>query len=247
MTTITERARCSECGHLRSDGDNYSCERTDSPIAAATASVLRKCNLFRKKGSAGEEEVQLTRHYDAPATDAAKREGFLDRTLGRILDIKQETQLKAFAIFCFLAIAGALLSPLVRNPVYQLSMQNAWVLSVCLFGIIVIALGDRITSFTISKEKLDVTLNDVKGYMKKRFEEIESETSSSSSSSEESSDISEKLDEAKELLKKKSKTKTADDIVESARDIGNLLGMLEEVEKTRKKVRKQAESESTED
>ena len=182
---------------------------------------------------------------------------FFERMLDKVLKIKQENQLKALAIFFFAIIALILVSPVIRTPEAYLPPNHVVIVVICLIAIGVVALGDRITSLKISKEKLELTLSQVKGFMEQRFEEVESEVQSSSSSSsssslssssssseassEERAAISEKVSEAKEILSRDIKLESPEDIVATARDIGNLLGMFEEIQKTRRSVKAEAD------
>ena len=170
---------------------------------------------------------------------------FIDRTLDKILSIKRDIQLKAIAIVFFGVIAFIMCYPLLHNPEAVISTQQVTVISLCIFGIIITVLSDRLASFTISKDKLDVTLTQVKEYMGKQIEDARADLASQApslpqSSSEEYNALNTKLSEAEALVKKEPKKDSSKELIETARDIGNLLGMLEEVEKRRKEIKSQA-------
>ena len=170
---------------------------------------------------------------------------FIDRTLDKILSIRRDIQLKAIAIVFFGVIAFIMCYPLLRNPEAEISTQHVTVISLCIFGIIITVLSDRIASFTISKDKLDVTLTQVKEYMGKQIEDARADLASQAlslpqSSSEEYNELNSKLSEVEALVKKESKKDSPEELIQTARDIGNLLGMFEEIEKRRKQIKSQA-------
>ena len=75
---------------------------------------------------------------------------FIDRTLDKILSVKRDIQLKAIAIVFFGVIAFTMCYPLLHNPEAVISTQQVTVISLCIFGIIITVLSDRLASLNKS-------------------------------------------------------------------------------------------------
>ncbi|MDP8229860.1 MAG: hypothetical protein P9L93_02020 [Candidatus Gorgyraea atricola] len=166
--------------------------------------------------------------------------------IDKLFSLKSDIQLKALAIAIFGSIAIIMCLPLIQYRGAMMGSQQVAIITLAIFGIIIVILSDRITSLNISKDKLNITLAELKKNVKETIDFVRSDlkevssssssSASSSSSSEDISNIQKKLSEVESLMDTKAEKESAQELFQDATNIGQAMGMLQEIMKSYKEI-----------
>jgi hypothetical protein len=152
---------------------------------------------------------------------------------------KPENWMKVAALAIFGFIVLIMCIP-VATGVIALGASHTAVVSVAVFGIIVVTLSDRIISLTISKGQLKVQLAELKRGVKETIKLVRSdverqpvsasasEPAASQERAEEHAKLVEQLAYAESLIEKEANQQSIPELVKDAQNIGKAMGVLRE-------------------
>ena len=154
----------------------------------------------------------------------------------RLFSIRSDIQLKVLAIVVLAAIALIMGYPLVADPNLQFSASQATVITLSIFGIIIIILADRIVSLNVSKDKLNITLSELKKDVKETIEYVREDLQEASPRPD--VELEKKLKDVETVVSKEKGGESVEELVENAKDIGEAMGTLREIMKSYKRFNK---------
>lgn len=170
--------------------------------------------------------------------------GLLDQTIERILSVKTDVQLKALAILIFAVIAIMMCMPIASGKATEFSLQQLGVIFLCVSGVIIVILSDRIVSLKFSKDKLNIKLAEIKDSVNETITEVEHLSTrttppppvsaaavpeSTASAKKDSEDAGDRLKQARQLVSQPVSSDRMEDMLKDAENIGLAMRMLRKV------------------
>lgn len=157
----------------------------------------------------------------------------------KLLSIRSDIQLRVLAIVVLAGIALIMCYPLVANPNLQISVAQVSVITLSIFGIIIIILADRIVSLNVSKDKLNITLSELKKDVKGTIEYVREDLQEASPPPDvtpklqaEYQELQNKMKDVETVVSKEKGGKSVEELMEDAKDIGEAMGTLREIMKS---------------
>lgn len=161
----------------------------------------------------------------------------------KLFSIRSDIQLRVLAIVVLAGIALIMCYPLVANPNLQINAAQVTVITLSIFGIIIIILADRIVSLNISKNKLSITLSELKNNVKETIEYMREDLqeaspppdvtpTSQAEHQEQQKKIEKKIEDVETVVLKGKSGKSVEELMEGAKDMGEVMGMLREIMKS---------------
>lgn len=157
----------------------------------------------------------------------------------KLFSIRSDIQLRVLAIMVLAGIAFIMCYPLVANPDLTISAAQVSVITLSIFGIIIIILADRIVSLNVSKDKLNITLSKLKKDVKETIEDVREDLQEASPPPDESSEsqaeyikLQNKMKDVETIVSKEKGSESVEELMEDANDIGEAMGTLREIMKS---------------
>lgn len=157
----------------------------------------------------------------------------------KLFSISSDIQLKALALVVLAAIALIMCYPLVANPDLQIGAAQVTVITLSIFGIVVIILADRIVSLNVSKDKLSITLSELKKNVKETIEDVREDLQEVSPRPDvtptleaEYQELEKKIVNVETVVSKEKGGESVEDLMEEANEIGEAMGTLREIMKS---------------
>ena len=155
-----------------------------------------------------------------------------------LFSIKSDIQLKALAIMVFAGIALIMCYPLVAYPNSQIGAPQVTVITLSMFGIIIVILADRIVSLNVSKDKLNITLSGLKEnfqetieYVREDLQEALAPPDVAPAVKTEIHGLQEQVNDLETVVSREKNGESVEEMLENAKKMGEAMGMLREIMK----------------